>query len=177
MGNLLSRSMHDLGAAAWFGGSLMGAVGLNGAAAQAKDPRERTRLSSEGWKKWTPIQAAAFGVHAVGGIGTILDNKSRLAAQQGEPTNTIVKSVITLAGMAATAYSGILGAKVAKLSDEGGEGATEPRSGASKELASAQKQLKMLQWSLPVFSGAVIVLGAREGELQRPQSLLSRLTQ
>src|SRR4051812_21266058 len=30
--NTLVRSLHDLGLAAWFGGSLMGAVGLNGAA-------------------------------------------------------------------------------------------------------------------------------------------------
>ncbi|MDT5205049.1 MAG: hypothetical protein QOD34_1685, partial [Mycobacterium sp.] len=30
--NTVIRSLHDLGAAAWFGGSLMGAVGLNGAA-------------------------------------------------------------------------------------------------------------------------------------------------
>ena len=29
--NTLSRSLHDLGLATWFGGSLMGAVGLNGA--------------------------------------------------------------------------------------------------------------------------------------------------
>ena len=48
-GNLLARSVHDLSAAAWFGGSLMGAIGLNGATAEAKDPAERTRLSSLGW--------------------------------------------------------------------------------------------------------------------------------
>jgi hypothetical protein len=27
--NTLARSLHDVGLAAWFGGSLMGAVGLN----------------------------------------------------------------------------------------------------------------------------------------------------
>jgi hypothetical protein len=32
--NTVARSLHDLGLAAWFGGSLMGAVGLNGAAAE-----------------------------------------------------------------------------------------------------------------------------------------------
>ena len=36
--NTVSRSLHDLGLAAWFGGSLMGAVGLNGAAAQVDEP-------------------------------------------------------------------------------------------------------------------------------------------
>ena len=39
--NTLVRSLHDLGAAAWFGGSLMGALGVNGAAAQVRDPTGR----------------------------------------------------------------------------------------------------------------------------------------
>ena len=42
--NTVLRTLHDAGAAAWFGGSLMGAVGLNGAAAHAQNPAERTRL-------------------------------------------------------------------------------------------------------------------------------------
>ena len=46
--NTLVRSMHDLGLAAWFGGSLMGVVGLNGAASEAKSPTERLRISSIG---------------------------------------------------------------------------------------------------------------------------------
>lgn len=41
--NSLARSIHDLGLAGWFGGSLMGAVGLNGGAASPKDPTERSR--------------------------------------------------------------------------------------------------------------------------------------
>src|SRR5438477_11936554 len=36
--NTVLRSMRDIGLAAWFGGSLMGAVGLNGAAAQGPQP-------------------------------------------------------------------------------------------------------------------------------------------
>ena len=36
--NTVLRSMHDIGLAGWFGGSLMGAVGLNGAAAQGPQP-------------------------------------------------------------------------------------------------------------------------------------------
>ena len=46
----LARSIHDLTAAAWFGGSLMGAIGVNGAAAAAQLPQERTRLPNIGWK-------------------------------------------------------------------------------------------------------------------------------
>ncbi|MHA7276727.1 hypothetical protein [Arthrobacter sp. HLT1-21] len=174
-GNLLARSVHDLSAAAWFGGTLMGAVGLNGAAAEAKDPKERTRLAALGWAKWTPIQVAAFGAHAIGGVGLILGNKGRVAKQDGALANTTIKSVVTVAGMGLSLYAGILGKKVGELADQGAQGATEPGASSSPELAAAQKQLKVVQWILPAVSGAVIVLGAQQGEMQRPKNVLSGL--
>lgn len=175
-GNLLARSVHDLSAAAWFGGTLMGAVGLNGAAAEAKDPKERTRLASIGWAKWTPVQVAAFGAHAIGGVGLILGNKGRVAGQDGALANTTIKSVVTVAGMGLSLYAGILGKKVGQLADQGAQGATEPGATSSTELAKAQKQLKVVQWMLPAVSGAVIVLGAQQGEMQRPKNVLSGFT-
>jgi hypothetical protein len=41
--NTVARTLHDLGLAAWFGGSLMGAAGVNGAAAVVQDPTQRLR--------------------------------------------------------------------------------------------------------------------------------------
>ncbi len=165
--NLLARSAHDLSLATWFGGSLMGAVGLNGAAAEAKDPAERTRLSSIGWARWTPVQIAAAGVHTLGGIGLIAGNSSRVTNHGATKTNTYIKFGVTVAAMGVTAYSGVVGKKVADHAHEGGAGATEPSSAASKELASAQKQLKALQWAIPALTGVLIVLGAQQGEQQR----------
>ena len=170
-GNLLARSAHDLGAAAWFGGTLMGAVGLNGATGKAKDPKERTRLSALGWAKWTPVQIAAFALHGIGGVGLILGNKGRVAAQDGVGANTTVKTVVTLLGMALSLYSGMQGKKVGELAEQGGAGATEPRPGASDELAKAQSRLKTTQWLLPLISGIVVVLGAHQGEMQRPENV------
>lgn len=170
-GNLIARSVHDLTAGAWFGGSLMGAIGLNGATAEAKDPTERTRLSSLGWKKWAPVQTAAFAAHLGAGIPLVLGNRERLAEQHGVMRLTIYKTVVTLVGAAVTLYAGLVGRKVDLLSAEGAEGATEPSPSSSEELASAQKQLKILQWTIPVFAGWVIVLGAKEGEMQRVQNV------
>ena len=48
--NTLARSLHDLGLATWFGGSLMGAVGLNGAAAVVDQPAQRLRVANSGWR-------------------------------------------------------------------------------------------------------------------------------
>ena len=173
----LIRSLHDVGVAAWFGGSLMGAVGLNGAAAAAHDPAERTRLSSLGWKRWSPVAAAAIGAHAVGGAGLIVTDRGRIAQHEGTRANTGVKLALTVAAAGLTAWSGALGRTVEEHSEQGAQGATEPSAGASKKLASAQKQLQVVQWAIPALTGVLVVMGAQQGEQQRPsQQLAGRLS-
>ena len=39
--------------------------------------------------------------------------------------------------------------------------------GSSDELASAQQQLKILQWATPALTAVLVVLGAQQGEQQR----------
>ncbi len=174
--NTTIRSLHDLGLAAWFGGSLMGAVGLNGAASKADDPRERLSLSSEGWKRWAPVSAAAIGAHAVGGAGLIWTNRRRVRQQDEAAANTTIKLGLTVAAAGLTAYSGALGRKVEKESAQGGKGATEPAAHASAGLASAQRQLQVVQWAIPAVTGVLVVMGAQQGEQQRPsQQLRTRL--
>lgn len=178
--NTVIRSLHDVGLAAWFGGSLMGAVGLNGAAADAQPPSERLRISSTGWARWAPVNAASIAAHLVGGAGLVLANKSRVTAQPGARANTVTKTALTAAALGLTAYSGRLGAEVKKHQHEGALGATEPSPASSRELQKAQQRLKATQWAIPAVTGALLVLGAQQGEQQRPQSLvrnqLSRLT-
>lgn len=174
--NTLIRSMHDLGLSAWFGGSLMGAVGLNGATARAADPTERLRLSSLGWKLWSPVAAGAIGLHAVGGAGLILSNRRRVKQQGEAAANTTVKAALTVAAAGLTAYSGMLGKKVEQESHQGGAGATEPAAGASAKLSAAQRQLKATQWAIPVITGTLVIMAAQQGEQQRPsQQLRSRI--
>lgn len=165
--NTVVRSLHDLGLAAWFGGSLMGATGLNGATSQANDPTERLRLSSLGWGMWTPWQIGSVAAHTVGGIGLIIANRSRLNNQSGAGSNTGVKLALTVAAAGATAYSGVLGLKVKQHESEGAPGATTPAESNSNELQKAQQQLQILQVGIPVITGVLIVLGAVQGEQQR----------
>ena len=170
--NTLVRSLHDVGLSTWFGGSLMGAVGLNGATAQAHDSTERARLSSLGWKLWSPVAAAAIGAHAIGGAGLIVANRDRVQHQDGAGANTAVKAALTVAAAGLTAYSGLLGRRVEEQSHEGAQGATEPSPNASKKLAAAQRQLKLAQWAIPAVTGVLVVMGAQQGEQQRPAERL-----
>jgi hypothetical protein len=77
------RTLHDLGLAAWFGGSLMGATGVNGAAAAVEDPTQRLRVANSGWARWTPLNLAGIAAHLAGGAVLTGANKGRLAGQQG----------------------------------------------------------------------------------------------
>lgn len=142
--NTVVRSLHDLGAAAWFGGSLMGAVGVNGAAAAVRNPADRAGVAAAGWAKWAPVSAAAVGAHLVGGAAILRANRGRAKHQSGVTSNTV-------------------------------SGATEPAPSTPDDVARAQQQLRYLQWTVPVLTGAIIVLGAQQGEQQRPREILAGL--
>jgi len=178
--NTLARSLHDVGLAAWFGGSLMGAVGLNGAAAQISQPTERARIATTGWKRWAPVNATAVGAHLVGGALIVVANQKRIGGQTGVASWTVAKAAVTGAALAATIGSGVLGSKMAAADDVDVEGATEPGSRTPQDVAQAQKGLRVLQWAIPALTGTVLVMSARMGEQQRPAEvatgLLQRLT-
>jgi hypothetical protein len=171
--NTIVRSLHDLGAAAWFGGSLMGVVGVNGAAATVRDPKDRARTAAAGWAKWAPVSAVAIGAHLLGGGAVLYANRDRAKHQSGVTSNTVVKIVLTGAALGATVYSGVLGAKTAQGDGHSVDGATEPSASTPDDVAAAQTQLRYLQWALPVLTGAILVLGAQQGEQQRPGQILA----
>jgi ankyrin repeat protein len=173
--NTLSRSLHDLGLATWFGGSLMGAVGLNGAAAEVQEPKQRLQVANAGWNRWTPVNLAGIAAHVAGGAVLLAANKGRLTGQQGVASATVVKTALTGAALAATAWSRALGAKLNEAGEVPVEGGTDPSTDTPEDVAKAQRQLKVLQWVIPALTGAVLVLNARMGEQQRPAQVTSGL--
>lgn len=166
--NTFSRTIHDLGLAAWFGGSLMGAIGLNGGAAEAANPSERSRVANAGWAKWTPVNLVAIVAHLIGGAGLLAANRKRVAGQAGVAQATNLKLVLTAAALGATAYGRMVGQKQMDAGPQPVEGVTEPGAGTSGELAKAQKQQKQLQWLIPALTAGILVVNSRLGEQQRP---------
>ncbi|MET9468001.1 hypothetical protein ABZY44_24985 [Streptomyces sp. NPDC006544] len=167
--NTVMRSLHDIGMAAWFGGSLMGAVALNRAVGNAvKEPVLVSRIVSAGWAAWTPVNAAAIGAHLVGGAGLLGADSARVAYQKGVGASTIAKTVLTGAALAATAYSRMLGKKVELASSPDSED-QEVAADNPVELDQAQRHLAMLQWAVPALTAGILVLNALHGEQQRPE--------
>jgi enoyl-CoA hydratase/carnithine racemase len=170
--NTLAHFLHDAGLAAWFGGSLMGAIGVNGAAADVDDPRQRARVANAGWGRWTPFNLVAIGAHLVGGAQLLRANKGRVATQKGVLANTNVKLALTAGALGATAYSRLLGQKVMNAGDVPVAGGTESLPSTPPEVAKAQKQLKALQWAIPGLTGAVLASSSLHEEQQRPAEVL-----
>src|SRR5215218_11144884 len=176
-GQHLGPSLHDVGLATWFGGSLMGAVGLNGAAAVVDQPAQRLRVANAGWARWTPVNLAGIAAHLAGGAVLLAGNKGRLATQRGVATATVAKAAVTGLALAATAYSRALGQRLMEAGDVPVEGGTTPAGDTPPELTNAQRQLTVLQWLIPGLTGAALVLNALMGEQQRPQQVTGGLLQ
>lgn len=170
--NTLAHFLHDAGLAAWFGGTLMGAVGINGAAADVDDPSQRARVANAGWARWTPVNALAIGAHLIGGAQLLKANKGRIASQQGVLANTNTKFALTAAALGATAYSRVLGKKMQSAGDVPVAGGTSPSAATPADVAKAQKQLAALQWAIPALTGGILASSALHEEQQRTSEVL-----
>lgn len=171
--NTIVRGMHDLGLAAWFGGSLAGAVAVNGAAADVPDPKLRLRVANAGWARWAPVNLAAVGVHLIGATGILLANQGRARYQRGVGANTLVKLMLTGAALGVSGYSGVLGARLRKEDGAPVEGGTDPSAQTPSHVARMQRQLDVCQWLVPAFTGAAVVSTSLHGEQQRPGQQLT----
>jgi hypothetical protein len=71
----------------------------------------------------------AIGAHLVGATGLLLANRDRVRDQKGVGASSVIKAVLTAAAIGTTAYSGMLGAKIAA------EGSSEPTEGGTDRPA------------------------------------------
>ena len=170
--HVFARSLHDVGLAAWFGGSLMGAVGLNGAAASLRDPDERAVAATAGWTRWAPVSTVAIGAHLLGAGRLLRTEQYRVRRQKGVARSSAVKTALTVAALGATAYSGVLNRQMAAAGNVPVRGATEPGAGTPPEVAQTQKRLKAVQWLIPGLTGSLVAATAWQSEQMRPRQVL-----
>ncbi len=155
------RATHLVTNAAWFGGSLFGAVGLNPAAREPDTERERVEVSGTGWERWGPVQGAAVALHLLSGLAITADNRRRVAGHPPTTAVTALKTLLTGAAVASSAAAYVYGERLGDASGEDGH----PRDARVAE--DARGKLAWLQWATPALTGAILVLDAQLGEQQR----------
>lgn len=156
------RATHLLTNAAWFGGSLMGAVALNPASREGDDARERAAILDEGWGRWGPVQGAAVALHLLSGVGILADNRRRVLAHRPTTVAVVLKTALTGLAVAASAEAYRSGAA---LGDAQEAADRDPSARAkARELA---ERLRWVQWATPAATAGLLVLDAFLGEQQR----------
>lgn len=156
-GTTLLAVIHDVGLAAWFGGAWMGAVGLNGATIEVDDHTQRTRVANAGWFRWAPIAGGALAAHvasayALGRLAPAASSHGR-----GAPGLRRLRTVLTVAAVLATVETGLSGQRVVRGGDVPVATAVVPIEATPVGVAAAQRRLRIAQWLVPGFTGALLV--------------------
>ena len=176
--HVLAQSIHDLGAALWFGGAVMGVAGVNKSGNDLRDGVDKVRVASSAWSRFSPVEWA--GIAAVLGAGTQLTraSKGRLVAQHGWGRAGSIKAGVAVAGAAATAYAAYSGQQIGKLTEQAAsrgqdidvKDASTPNERTPAEIASWQKKQRAAQYLVPIASGANIVLNSYLVQTYRPMA-------
>lgn len=175
--NTVVRTLHDLGLAAWFGGTLMGAVGVNGASRDMGLRDERVAVATDAWGRFSPVGALAIGAHLVGAVGLTVANLDRVRNQRGVAASSGAKAALTGVALGLTGYAWWQGTQLGDAGSPTATAATVPSGETHPDVASSQQQLRVLQWAIPVATGGMIALTALQGEQQKTDAeILARVT-
>jgi hypothetical protein len=174
--HVVAQAVHDLGAALWFGGSVMGVAGVNKSGEDLRDSVDKVRVASSAWRRFAPAQWLGIGAVLVAGSQLTWQSKGRLALQHGVGRAGAAQAVAAVAGAAATAFAAWSGSRIGSLTErahERGEAfdtddATEPNAQTPPEVVVWQRRQRVAQYLVPLFAGANIVLNAYLTQNYRP---------
>jgi uncharacterized membrane protein len=158
----LVRSTHVLTNAAWFGGSLAGAVALDGASRADDEARGGLATAEAARRRWGPAQGLAIGLHLLSGVAVVVDNRRRVVAHRPTAVAVVLKTALTGVALAVSAESY---RSDAELSDALERPASDPA--ARQAARTLGQRMAWLRWATPVTTAGLLVLDAYLGEQQR----------
>jgi hypothetical protein len=178
------RSLHDIGLAGWFGGSVFGSVALprdtsqlpdahttkNGDATISPNDEMLAEVEAAAWQRWSPVLAGSMLAHLVGGAGLLAWNWQREKHQSGVTASTVAKTALTAAAVGLTLGAVVGGMKSEKLRQRAADGADDAEIRDSRERL--ERRMRVVGPLIPATTGALVVLGALEGEQQRPREMV-----
>jgi hypothetical protein len=157
----ISKAIHDLGTAVWFGGTLMGTLAMNPAVEVLDDPEERGKMVDEGWALFQPWAAAGL-------LGALI---SHVALRRGGPRDAsgcyksaaVAKDLLMVSALVSSVASMALGEYAMHQEPDAYtaiEDATTPTDGTDYDTAQAQSGLTIASWVQLLSGVGIIVTGA-----------------
>jgi hypothetical protein len=154
-----TRAAHDVGLAAWLGGSMFGKFAHNPSLEKISSHTERGSVSSAAWSGYNVVNALGLGAAAVGwGAARLTEARSdRLAGRErtlGRAKDGLMGAAV-LTGIA----SAVQGARLGRQAPDGAvplESGTKPAPETPPEAARIQRSLGLLS-NLNIASGVALV--------------------
>ena len=172
--NTLARSLRDVGLAAWFGGTLERNRPQRGRGrGRLRQPHQSRR---EGWMG--PLDTRERRRHC----GTHR-RRHRDARHRPRPDRLAERCTPHRRGEDRSHRRSAWCHRLQPCAWQEGfehtafpaESGAHPSTGTPKDVADAQRQLRLLQWAVPALTGAIILVSAQAGEEQRPGNLFRGL--
>lgn len=134
----ITRILHDLGLAVWFGGSVFGILSLNPSVEVLDDPEERGKMVDEAWARFQPY--GALGMALVFATNVIMRRAAPRKPTAAYNTLSLAKDFFVV-GSGVTSVAALALGEYAVDDYSPVDTATEPNEDTDEDTAKAQSGL------------------------------------
>ena len=163
----VTRGVHDVGLAAWLGGSMFGKFALNPAVAGISDKSERGKVANLAWNGYNVVNAVGLSTAALGYLAARSTELAGSNLTDVERNLYRVQDGLMIFAVVTGVANGIQGGRLAKQAPGGAvpiETGTKPAPETPPAAAKIQKSLELLG-NVNIVTGIALV--AFNGMLSR----------
>ena len=154
-----ARVGHDVGLAAWLGGSMFGKFALNPSLAKISDHAERGSVANAAWNGYNVVNGLGLGAAAAGWAAARFTETHPENLSGREEALSRAKDGLMAAAVVVGAVNGIQGARLARQAPEGAvpvETGTQPAPETPPNAAKIQRSLEVLG-NVNIITGVALV--------------------
>jgi uncharacterized membrane protein len=154
-----TRVLHDVGLAAWVGGSLFGKFALNPAVATVEKKTDRGKVVNAAWNGYNVINTLSLGAVTAGWLGARVTETRPENLSDTERALSLAKDGLVAAAVVTGVLNGIQGGRLAKQAPEGAvpiETGLTPAPETPPEAAKIQRSLALFG-NLNIITGITLV--------------------
>ena len=149
----ITRTIHDVGLAIWWGGTAMGTLAMNPAVEVLDDPEERGKMVDEGWARFQPFAAAGLTAAIISHI--VMRRRPPLKPTAAYKNTARISDLLMVAAVVSSIASLALGEYAVTQEPDAYtpiESATTPVDETPEETVQAQGGLTISSW-IQLLSG------------------------
>jgi hypothetical protein len=142
-----TRAAHDVGLAAWLGGTMFGKFALNPSLKNISDPAERGATSNAAWNGYNVVNALGLGAAALGWGAARFTETQPSNLSGAEKGLSLAKDILMGGAVVSGLANGIQGARLARQAPGGRvpvETGTKPSPDTPPQAAKIQRSLEVL---------------------------------